>query len=54
MCTITPKTAFPLLLASSYWDELHGLVEDFVVEHWEEVNGGDEFVRCCEEVAGGE
>ena len=25
--TITPKTAFPLLLASCFWDELHSLVE---------------------------
>jgi hypothetical protein len=27
MSTITPKTAFPLLLASCFWDELHNLVE---------------------------
>jgi hypothetical protein len=25
--TITPKTAFPLLLASCFWDELHNLVQ---------------------------
>ena len=25
--TITPKTAFPLLLASCFWDELHLLVQ---------------------------
>jgi len=27
MSTITPKTAFPLLLACCFWDELHNLVE---------------------------
>jgi hypothetical protein len=27
MSTITPKTAFPLLLASCFWDELHNLVQ---------------------------
>ena len=27
MSTITPKTAFPILLASCFWDELHNLVE---------------------------
>lgn len=27
MNTITPKSSFPLLLATSVWDELHGLVE---------------------------
>jgi len=27
MTTITPKAAFPLLLASCFWDELHNLVQ---------------------------
>lgn len=27
MSTITPKTAFPLLLASCFWDDLHNLVQ---------------------------
>ncbi len=27
MNTITSKTAFPLLLASCFWDELHNLVQ---------------------------
>lgn len=54
MSTITPKTSFPLLLASAVWDELHALVEDFVVERWDEVSAGDDFDRCCQEVAAGE
>ena len=54
MSTITPKSSFPLLLASAVWDELHGLVEDFVVERWDEVSASEEFDRCCQEVAAGE
>ncbi|KAF8501343.1 hypothetical protein BU17DRAFT_71989 [Hysterangium stoloniferum] len=28
-----PSSAFPLLLASSKWDDLHALVEDYVVDY---------------------
>ena len=54
MSTITPQSSFALLLASSIWDELHLLVEDYIVEKWEEVSTSEEFERCCEEVAAGE
>lgn len=54
MTTITPRSSFALLLASSMWDELRGLIEDYVVEKWDEVSLTTEFERCCEEVAAGE
>ncbi|KAI0307093.1 hypothetical protein B0F90DRAFT_1807787 [Multifurca ochricompacta] len=54
MTTITPQSCFALLLASVVWDELHSLVEDFVVERWNEVQASEEFERGCAEVAAGE
>ncbi|KAH8094882.1 hypothetical protein BXZ70DRAFT_1001284 [Cristinia sonorae] len=54
MSTITPQSSFALLLATSAWDELHALVEDYVVEKWDEVSVSSEFEQCCQEVAGGE
>ncbi|VDC06191.1 unnamed protein product [Peniophora sp. CBMAI 1063] len=54
MSTITPQSSFALLLASSIWDELHLLVEDYIVEKWEDVSTSEEFERCCEEVAAGD
>jgi len=54
MNTITPQSSFALLLATSVWDELRMLVEDYVVDKWEEVSVSDEFEQCCQEVAAGE
>lgn len=54
MNTITPQSSFAMLLATSVWDELHMLVEDYVVDKWEEVSVSDEFEQCCQEVAAGE
>ncbi|KAG6880167.1 hypothetical protein C0992_004619 [Termitomyces sp. T32_za158] len=54
MSTITPRSSFALLLASSVWEELHSLVEDYVVEKWDEVLVTEEFEQCCQEVSGGE
>ncbi|KAF8913767.1 hypothetical protein CPB84DRAFT_1757474 [Gymnopilus junonius] len=54
MSTITPQSSFALLLATSLWDELHALIEDFVVEKWDEVSTSAEFEQCCKEVAAGE
>ncbi|GLB34028.1 hypothetical protein LshimejAT787_0109120 [Lyophyllum shimeji] len=54
MSTITPQSSFALLLASSVWEELHSLVEDYVVEKWDEVSVSAEFEQCCQEVAAGE
>jgi len=54
MSTITPQSSFALLLATSLWDELHTLIEDFVVERWDDVSASTEFEQCCKEVAAGE
>ncbi|KAF4601950.1 hypothetical protein EYR40_005151 [Pleurotus pulmonarius] len=54
MSTITPQSSFALLLATSIWEDLHTLVEDYVVEKWDEVSVSEEFEKCCAEVAGGE
>ncbi|KAJ7752762.1 hypothetical protein DFH07DRAFT_1031354 [Mycena maculata] len=54
MSTITPQSSFGLLLATSVWDDLRTLVEDYVVEKWEEVSVSDEFEQCCQEVSAGE
>ncbi|KAJ1311189.1 hypothetical protein OPQ81_009690 [Rhizoctonia solani] len=52
--TITPQRAFALLLATRVWDELHALIEDYVVNAWDEVSRSDEFEICCREIAVGE
>ncbi|KAI0700733.1 hypothetical protein BC835DRAFT_1265988 [Cytidiella melzeri] len=54
MSTINPETSFAILLASKTWDELHALVEDYVVDKWDEVSVSAEFEQCCQEVAAGE
>jgi len=54
MNTIQPSTAFPLLLATTRWDELHTLVEDYIISHWDLACASEEFDRCCQEVAAGE
>ncbi|KAH9482784.1 hypothetical protein JR316_0004884 [Psilocybe cubensis] len=54
MSTISPESSFALLLATSLWDELHSIIEDFVVERWDEVSASLEFEQCCKEVAAGE
>ncbi|KAI9000851.1 hypothetical protein BD414DRAFT_511485 [Trametes punicea] len=54
VATITPRSSFAMLLASSSWDELHSLIEDYVVEKWDEVSVSDEFEQGCQEVASGE
>ncbi|KAA1466508.1 hypothetical protein DENSPDRAFT_768178 [Dentipellis sp. KUC8613] len=54
MSTITPQTSFALLLATAIYDELHSLIEDYIVEKWDEVSVSEDMERCCEEVAAGE
>lgn len=54
MSTITPQSCFAMLLATTVWDELHSLVEDYVIDKWDEVSLSAEFEQCCEEVAAGE
>ncbi|KAF9450142.1 hypothetical protein P691DRAFT_758411 [Macrolepiota fuliginosa MF-IS2] len=54
MTTITPQSSFALLLATTTWEELHALVQDYVIEKWEEVSASEEFEHCCQEIAAGE
>lgn len=54
LSTLTPESSFALLLASSTWEELRSLVEDYIVEKWDDVALTEEFERCCQEVAAGE
>lgn len=70
MSTISSQSSFPLLLATCFWGELHGMIQvsmflvliaeflmhtqDYIVEHWEEVSRSKEFEACCQEVAAGE
>ncbi|KAJ7490303.1 hypothetical protein B0H11DRAFT_2009964 [Mycena galericulata] len=54
MSTLTPQSSFGLLLATSVWEDLRTLVEDYVVEKWDEVSVSDEFEQCCQEVSAGE
>lgn len=37
---LTSENACPLLLASFVYDDLHKMVQDYIVEHWKEVQGG--------------
>ncbi|KAJ7180369.1 hypothetical protein C8R43DRAFT_399180 [Mycena crocata] len=54
MSTLTPQSSFGLLLATSVYEDLRSLVEDYVVEKWDEVSVSDEFEQCCQEVSAGE
>ncbi|KAF5321587.1 hypothetical protein D9619_000469 [Psilocybe cf. subviscida] len=54
MSTITPQSSFALLLATFAWEDLRILIENFVVERWDEVSTSAEFEQCCSEVASGE
>ena len=54
MNTVTPQTAFPLLLATQFFSELRSLLEDYIVDHWDEVSRSGEFDVCCQEIAAGE
>lgn len=38
--SLTPENACPLLLASYLYDDLHGMVQDFVIAHWRAVQAG--------------
>ncbi|KAL0949290.1 hypothetical protein HGRIS_009368 [Hohenbuehelia grisea] len=54
MTTITPNSSFALLLATTIWEDLHILIEDYVVEKWDEVSVCEEFELCCQEISAGE
>lgn len=53
VATLTPQSAFALLLASSMYDELHTRIKTYVYQHWHLVSHTQEFERCCDEVSVG-
>lgn len=52
--TLTPQSAFAVLLATSVYEELHAHVKAYVLDKWETVSQTPEFGRCCDEVSAGE
>ncbi|KXN89519.1 hypothetical protein AN958_05681 [Leucoagaricus sp. SymC.cos] len=54
MTIITPQSSFALLLATTTWEDLHTLVQDYVIDKWGEVSASEEFEHCCQEIAAGE
>ncbi|EKM80004.1 hypothetical protein AGABI1DRAFT_120042 [Agaricus bisporus var. burnettii JB137-S8] len=54
MTTISPRTSFALLLATATWEEPHVLVQDYVIDKWDEVSNSEDFEHCCQEIAAGE
>ncbi|CAD6968048.1 unnamed protein product [Tilletia controversa] len=52
--TLSPQSAFPVLLATAVYSGLHEAIKRYVYEHWEEVSHTEEFERCCDEVGAGE
>ncbi|SPO31986.1 uncharacterized protein UTRI_06712_B [Ustilago trichophora] len=53
IATLTPHSAFPMLLATSMYDELHTRIKTYVYQHWHLVSHTKEFERCCDEVSVG-
>lgn len=43
--SLTPENACPLLLASYLYDNLHGMVQDFIIAHWRAVQAGVSLLR---------
>ncbi|KAE8251937.1 hypothetical protein A4X13_0g3777 [Tilletia indica] len=52
--TLSPQSAFPVLLATALYSGLHEAIKRYVYEHWDEVSHTEEFERCCDEVGAGE
>ncbi|KAJ1018544.1 hypothetical protein NDA16_004826 [Ustilago loliicola] len=53
VATLTPQSAFPMLLATSMYTELHTRIKTYVYQHWHLVSHTEEFERCCDEVSVG-
>ncbi|SPO31875.1 uncharacterized protein UTRI_06712 [Ustilago trichophora] len=51
--TLTPQSAFAMLLATSMYTELHARIKTYVYQHWHLVSHTSEFERCCDEVSVG-
>ncbi|KAJ9477252.1 BTB domain-containing protein [Pseudozyma hubeiensis] len=53
VATLTPQSAFPMLLATSMYAELHTRIKTYVYQQWHLVSHTEEFERCCDEVSVG-
>ncbi|SNX88107.1 uncharacterized protein MEPE_06818 [Melanopsichium pennsylvanicum] len=53
VATLTPQSAFSMLLATSMYTELHTRIKTYVYQHWHVVSHTQEFERCCDEVSMG-
>lgn len=53
VATLTPQSAFPMLLATSMYTDLHARIKTYVYQHWHLVSHTHEFERCCDEVSVG-
>ncbi len=51
--TLTPHSAFPTLLATSMYAELHARIKAYVYTHWHTVAATHEFETCCDQVSTG-
>ncbi|PWN48571.1 hypothetical protein IE53DRAFT_389208 [Violaceomyces palustris] len=54
IASLSPSSAFAVLLATSLYSELHAKVKGYVYENWEAVSSTEEFERCCDEFSAGE
>lgn len=53
VATLTPQSAFPMLLATCMYTELHARIKTYVYQHWHLVSHTHEFEQCCDEVCMG-
>ncbi|KAL8290346.1 hypothetical protein RQP46_002604 [Phenoliferia psychrophenolica] len=51
--TLTPRTAFPLLLSTHLWPDLHAAIKGYALANFEAVVREPEFSRCYAEVGEG-
>jgi hypothetical protein len=51
--TLTPQTAFPLLLATHLWPELHAAIREYALANYYAIVSEPEFRRCYTEVGEG-
>jgi hypothetical protein len=49
--SLTPASAFPLLLASAVYPDLHARIRTYVYQHWHRVSHTPAFERCCDQVS---
>ncbi|KAK4698186.1 hypothetical protein P7C70_g8100, partial [Phenoliferia sp. Uapishka_3] len=53
IATLTPRTAFPLLLSTHLWPDLHAAIKEYALANYEAVCREPEFRRCYAEVGEG-